>query len=191
MNNNIPIEVSARHIHLCQKHLEILFGKGYKLKKLKQLTQPSDFAAQETLVLKTDSKKFPKVRIVGPPREETQVEISLTDAVFLGINPPVKISGNLKGSSAATLIGPKGKVNLKKGVIIAQRHIHCNLKQAKNLDIKDSDLVSVKVKEKRAITFHNVKIRVDKNYQLCMHIDTDEGNASGITKKGKGTILRN
>ena len=184
----IPIEVSARHIHLSQKDLEKLFSKGYKLKKMKALIQVGDFAAKETLDIQNGSKKISGVRIVGPTRKETQVELSRTDAIHLRLNPPIRISGNIKGTPGIMLIGPKKKVKIRQGLIIAQRHIHCAISEAKKFGLKNGMRVSVKVKGPRAMTFHNVKIRVDKNYRLCMHIDTDEGNAVGIIKKGKGVI---
>jgi len=186
----IPIEVSARHIHLSYEDLERLFGIGYELKKLKQLTQPCDFAAEETLDIKTDWQIIPKVRIVGPIREKTQVEISMTDAINLKINPVFRHSGNVEGTPGITLIGPKGEVKIEKGVIIPHRHIHCTSMEAKNLKIKNGDIVCVKVDGERAVTFSNVKIRVREDYKLCMHLDTDEGNAAGIVKKGEGTLVK-
>ena len=189
MEMKIPIEVSARHIHLSQKDLEKLFGKGYKLKKLRQLNQPGDFCAEESLELGAGDKKIKGVRIVGPAREQTQVEISLTDAVFLGVTPPVRLSGDLEGSAAFTLIGPAGAIKLSEGLIIAQRHIHCGIGEAENFGLENNSLVSVKIEGERAATFHNVKVRVKDDYKICMHIDTDEGNAAGINKIGKGTII--
>jgi len=189
MNREVPIEVSARHIHLSQKDLEGLFGKGYKLKRLKQLTQPSDFAAKETLDIQVGPEKIEKVRIIGPTRKQTQVELSITDAIGLGINPPIRISGNLKGTPGIALAGPKKKIKIKQGVIVAQRHIHCTAKEAKKFGLKNRTAVSVKVEGSRALIFHNVKVRIDKNFRFCMHIDTDEGNAAGINKKAKGFLI--
>jgi len=187
MSKKVPIEISARHIHLSQEDLEVLFGKGYQLKKLGDLGQ-KQFAAKETLDIQTGAKKISNVRIVGPLREKTQVELSQTDAIKLGINLPIRTSGNLRDSAGITLISSKRKIKLKSGVIIARRHIHCNPKEAELLRFKDGDLVSVDVKGKRGLTFHNVKVRIAKDWQLCLHLDTDEGNAAGITKKGWGTI---
>ena len=185
---SIPIEISAKHIHLSQKDLEGLFGRGYKLKKLKSLTQPGQFAAKETLDVQAGKRKLSKVRIVGPVRKQTQIELAFTDAFYLRIKPPIRESGNLKGSLGIVLIGPKGKIVVREGVIIPLRHIHCNKKEAESLNFKKGAAVSVKNKGKRAITFHNVKIRISDEYKLCMHLDTDEGNAAGIFKKGKGII---
>ncbi len=190
MKEKIPIEVSARHIHLCQKDLEALFGKGYKLKKLRDLFQPGDFAVKEILKVKTNPKKSLDVRIVGPIRKETQIELSKTDAILLGINPPIRDSDDLKGTPGATLIGPKGKIKLRQGVINAWRHIHCNFKEAKEIGLKDKILVSVKVNGTGSITFHNVKVRVEKKSRFCLHLDTDEGNATNIDKKGEGIIIK-
>jgi propanediol utilization protein len=190
MREKILVEISGRLIHLSQYFFFFLFGKNYKLKKLRQLTEVKEFATRETLTLRIGPREIPKVRIVGPTREQTQVEISLTDAIFLRIKAPVRISGNLEGTPGAILIGPQGKVELKKGVIIPWRHIHCSPRESKTLGFKNGDLVSVEVRGKRALVFHNVKVRVDKNYRLCLHLDTDEGNACGITKKGEGIILK-
>lgn len=190
MNKKIPIEVSARHVHLSKKDLEVLFGTGYELKKKKQLTQASDFAAEETIDLKVGFVGIGRVRVVGPVRAQTQIELSITDAISLGINPPVKISGDLKGSLGVTLIGPAGKVELKEGMIISQRHIHCSAAEAKSFGIKDGDIVSVLIKGKRETTFHNVIVRVKKDYKMCLHLDTDEGNAAGIIKTGEGYLVK-
>jgi len=185
----IPIEVSARHIHLCKKDLEALFGKGYQLKKLKKLTQSEEFAAKEKLDIQVKSRKIPNVRVMGLVRRETQVELSHTDGVFLRIELPVRESGYLKGTPGAILIGPKGRIKIKKGVINAWRHIHCSPKEAKKLGFKNRMSVSVKTKGICSITFHNVKVQVRPNYRFCMQLDTDEGNAACIIKKGEGVII--
>lgn len=185
----IPIEVSARHIHLSQEDLENLFGKGYQLKKEKDLSQPSDFAAEEVLDIQAGDKKISNVRIVGPVRSATQVEISKTDAIYLGINPPIRLSGDLSDSCGITLIGPNNQVDLEKGLIIALRNIHCTKAEAENMGLKDRDAVAVKVDSERPLVFHDVLIRIKDDYKLCMHIDTDEGNAAGINKTAFGTIL--
>jgi putative phosphotransacetylase len=189
MQKKIPIEVSARHIHLSKKDLEALFGKGYQLKRQKKLTQPGEFAAKETLDVKANSRMFFNVRVMGPPRKETQLELSKTDAIFLRLAVPLKDSGDLKGTPGVTIIGPKGKIKIKKGVINTWRHIHCNPKEAKKLGFGNGDLVSVQTKGKSSVTFHNVRVRVEKKARLCMHLDTDEGNAAGITRRGEGILL--
>jgi putative phosphotransacetylase len=189
MNTKIPVEVSARHCHLAKQDLEKLFGKDYELKKTKQLTQPSDFACEETIDIEFGSKKIENIRIVGPLRNQTQIEISLTDAFGSGIMPPVRLSGDLKDSAGVILIGPKGKVELEDGLIIAERHLHCATNEVKKLEIKNGDKVSVKIESERPVVFKNVIVRIRDDYKLCLHLDTDEGNAAGINKIGEGQIL--
>lgn len=185
----IPVEVSARHIHLSKLDLERLFGAGYQLKKLKQLGQPSDFAAEETVDIKINNKVLKNIRIVGPEREATQVEISKTDAVYLGIEAPVKLSGDILGTPGATLVGPNGEAEIPHGVIIARRHIHCATDEAEKLGLKNGQSVSVEIKSERPVIFEDVIVRVADSYKLCMHIDTDEGNAAGINRSGEGEII--
>jgi putative phosphotransacetylase len=186
----VPIEVSARHCHLAQKDIEKLFGEGYELTKIKQLSQPFDFACQETVEIEFGSKKFEKVRIVGPARAQSQVEISLTDTIGSGIVPIVKVSGDLRHSSSVIIRGPKAEVKLDEGLIIAQRHIHCATSEEKKLGLKNGELVSVRAEGLRPVVFENVVVRVKDDYKLCMHIDTDEGNAAGINKIGEGIIKK-
>lgn len=186
----IPVEVSARHIHLCQKDLEKLFGKGYKLKKMKKLFQPGEFATKETVEIKGKLGRSFNLRVLGPLRKETQVELSKTDAISLRMLPiPIRDSGDLKGTPGALLVGPKGKINLQRGVINSWRHLHCNPQEAQKIGLKNGDLISMKVNGLGAVTFHNVKVRVEKNSRLCLHLDTDEGNAANIREKGKGEII--
>lgn len=188
-NIKITVEISARHCHLSKENLEKLFGVGYELKKAKQLSQPSDFACQETVGIQVGSKKLEKVRVVGPLRPQTQVEISLSDAVGSGVMPLTRISGDLKGTSPVVLQGPKGAVSLKEGLIVALRHIHCATDEAVKLDLKNGDNVSVRVEGERPIIFGKVIVRVRDDYKLCMHLDTDEGNSAGINKIGEGEII--
>ena len=185
----ISIEVSARHCHLSKQDLVNLFGVGYELKKIKQLSQPSDFASEETVDVQVGSKKIENVRIVGPIREKTQVEISTTDAVGSGIIPPIKLSGDIKGSAGAILYGPAGQVELSEGLIIARRHIHCATSEAKKLGLRSGQIVSVETSGDRAIMFRCVEVRVKDNYKLCMHLDADEGNAAGINKTGERKLI--
>lgn len=184
----VPVEVSARHCHLSEEDLSKLFGSGYKLRLAKQLNQPTDFACKETITIEFGSKKIDKVRIVGPTRKQTQVEISFTDAISSGIIPPVRLSGDLKGSVAVILKGPSGSVKLKKGLIIARRHLHCGVDEAKKIDLRAGQIISIEIKGDRAITFHCVEVRVKDDYKLCLHLDADEGNAAGINKVGQGTV---
>lgn len=188
-NTKIPVEVSARHCHLAQADLEKLFGVAHELTKLRQLSEPSDFAAEESVDIKVGDKKIEKVRVVGPLREQTQVEISKTDAVALGVKPPVRLSGDLSDSLPVTLIGPAGEVNLESGLIVALHHIHCNKEEADKLGLKNMDAVAVKIEGERPVTFYDVLVRVRDDYKLCLHLDTDEGNAAGINKIGEGVIL--
>ncbi len=189
METKIPVEVSARHIHLCQKDLEALFGLEYKLKELKRLSQPSDFSCEETLDIKVGDKEIKNVRVVGPLRQKTQVEISKTDAVILGVNPPVRLSGDIEKSAPVVIVGPAGVVDLTDGLIVALRHIHCATSEAVKLGLKNNDKVSVKTDGERPVTFHNVIVRIKDDFKLCLHLDTDEGNAAGINKTGEGQII--
>ena len=187
MFKTIPVEVSARHVHLTQKDLERLFGKDYKLKKLKELTLPGEFATKEKILIKNKKNKL-ELRIVGPVRKYTQVELSITDAIGLDIKPVIRVSGKILGTPGAVLIGPKGKIELKRGVIVAQRHIHCTKEEAKKLSLKNKQNVSVKIKGKRELIFKKVRVRISDKYKLCCHLDTDEGNSAGINKKVKGYL---
>ncbi|MFW6282611.1 MAG: phosphate propanoyltransferase [Minisyncoccales bacterium] len=187
----VPIEVSARHLHLNKETLEKLFGEGYELNVKEELSQPDEFAAEEAVKVKTKKNELEKVRIVGELRDYPQFELSKSDAFFLGIDPPLRVSGDIENTPSVTLVGPKGKVDLKKGVIIAKRHIHCNPEEAKELGLEDKKEVSVKIMGKRPLTFHDVVVRVDKSYKLSCHLDTDEGNAAGVYKKCEGIIKLN
>jgi len=179
----IPIEVSARHIHLSKPHAEILFGPDHKFKILKELSQPGQFACVETVKIVGPKGEIDNVRYLGPFRERTQVEISETDARKLGIDPPLRLSGDLEGSAGVKVIGPKGAVDLKEGVIIALRHIHMDTKTAEKLGLKNLDKVKVDINGIRDLIFENVTVRVRDDFKLSMHLDTDEANAAGIDEK--------
>ncbi len=185
----IPVEISARHIHISKNDLEVLFGKGYQLRKLRDLSIPPEFAAKETVDLINGDRTISNVRIVGPIREKTQVELSLTDAFRLGLNPPIRISGDLKETPGIILRGVKGKLKIKEGVIVPCRHLHCGLEKAQQYNLKNGQKISVKIEGKRGVIFNNVVVRVRKEDVICMHIDTDEGNSAGINKKGEGFII--
>ncbi|MDD4995888.1 MAG: phosphate propanoyltransferase [Patescibacteria group bacterium] len=188
----VPVEISARHVHLSQEHLTILFGSDYQLNKLKDISQPGEFSCQETLILKTDKAEIKNVRIVGPLRKQTQAEISLTDARNLGIRPPIRISGDLTGSEKCSLIGPAGMIDLTEGVIVAQRHLHLDPVSAQENKLKNKEIVSVLVNSKnRAITFHQVMVRVSPNFKNSFHLDTDEGNAAGLRGGEQGIVIKN
>lgn len=185
----IPIGVSARHCHLREQDLEMLFGKGYQLTKKSELLQPDQFSANETVTIVGPKGSIEKVRVLGPLRKATQVEVSQTDAIRLGLNPPIRESGNIGGSSPVTLVGPKGSIYLKEGLIIAQAHIHMPSEDARNLDLQDGEYVKVAFSnEKRSITFEKVRIRIWHKFILEMHIDTDEANAGSIITGQKGRL---
>lgn len=190
MEKKVPIEISARHVHLSRKDIDQLFGSGYQLTKERQLTQPSDFSAKEQIGIISGAKSIDKVRIVGPERERTQIEVSLTDAISLGVQPPIRESGKLDGSSPVVLKGPNGQVELQEGLIVAARHLHCQTEEAKKLKLKNGDIISVKVLGGRSVTLHNIVVRVKDNYKLCLHLDTDEGNAAGLFRSGEGIIVK-
>ena len=177
----VPVGISNRHIHLSEEDLAKLFGEGYELKVRNELSQTGQFAAEETVTIQGPKRSMERVRILGPTRSQTQVEISRTDSFTLGLTPPVRDSGSLEGSPGVTIIGPKGQITLDKGVIIAQRHIHMTEADAEAFQVKDKDIVSVKVDGERALTFDNVLIRVRNDFVLEMHIDTDEANAAALS----------
>ncbi|MED4651809.1 phosphate propanoyltransferase [Bacillus pseudomycoides] len=186
----IPIGVSNRHVHLTSEDLEKLFGEGYELLVAKELSQPGEFAAKETVTIKTEKAEIPKVRILGPIRKFTQVEISKTDARKLGVDAQIRASGNIDGTPGITLIGPKGSLKIEKGVIIAERHIHMTPQDAEKFQVKDGQYASVKVEGNRGLIFNQVLIRVKDTYALDMHIDTDEANSGNITTGDLGHLLQ-
>jgi len=179
----IPVGVSNKHIHLSQDHLEILFGPGYNLTEKKALGQPGQYAAEETVTVRGPKGEFKNVRILGSVRPRTQLEISKTDSFKLGVKSPIKESGDLQGSPGLELIGPKGKVQLEEGTIVALRHIHMTPEDARKMEVEDGDFVDVKVYGQRRATMSNVLIRVSDKYSLEMHVDTDEANAMGLRNK--------
>ena len=186
----VPVGVSNRHIHLSQEHVEALFGPGYQLTKKKEL-MGGQFAANECCtIVGLKLRAIENVRVLGPARKSTQVEISSTDARKLGINVPIRESGDIAGSAPIAIVGPKGAVYCKEGCIVAARHIHMSSADATAAGVNDGDYVSVKVENERGTTFNNVKIRVDDNFTLEMHIDTDEANASEIKQGDKVMIIK-
>ncbi|WP_088032085.1 phosphate propanoyltransferase [Evansella clarkii] len=190
-SRQIPLGVSARHCHLSLEMVEKLFGEGYKLTKKSDLSQPGQFAAEETILIAGPKGSIDKVRVLGPARSVTQVEISKTDARHLGLAPPVRQSGDIKNSSPVTLIGPKGSVSIPEGLIIAQAHIHMSPSDAENFNVTDGELVEVKAAgSERSITFSNILIRVSERYRLEMHLDTDEANAGGLITGNKAELIK-
>lgn len=187
---DIPIAVSARHCHLSEKDFHCLFGDDCKLEKWKDLSQPGEFASHQLITIQGPKGKIESVRVLGPFRKETQIEISQTDSIKLGVTPPIRLSGQLDDSSPITLIGPKGVLHKEKGLIIAQAHIHMSPDDAKQFQVYDGDIVGVEVNTSRPIQFLNVVVRVSENYVLEMHIDTDEANAAAFTPNIKGKLLK-
>jgi len=183
------INVSARHVHLSPEHVEALFGPGYQLTKLKDLMQPGQYAANEQVAVIGPKGTFPKVRILGPARGASQVEISMTDARTLGVPGVVRMSGNIAGTPGIILEGPKGRVELTQGVIVAARHIHMTPADAERYGVKDGQVVRVKTNGTRPLTFDDVICRVHPNFALEMHVDTDEANAAGLKDGDIGEIL--
>lgn len=190
-NNLVPVGVSNRHIHLSAEHLEILFGKGYQLTPIKDLSQPGQFACKEQLTIIGPSlRAIEGVRVLGPVRKASQVEISRTDSFTLKVKPPVRESGDIAGSAPITIIGPKGTVNLTEGCIIANRHIHMSEQEGAAFCLKDGDFVTVEANSERRTTFYDVQVRVNKAFSLEMHIDTDDANAAGIGNGFKVKIVK-
>ncbi len=188
---SIPIGVSNRHIHLTQEHVDILFGKGYTLTPLKDLSQPGQFACKETLTLVGPSMRpIEGVRVLGPLRKQSQVEISVTDSFVLKVKPPVRESGKLSGSAPITIVGPKGIVQLTEGCIIANRHIHMSPEDAARFGVKDGDYINVDVVGTKHTLWYDVQIRVSDKFRLEMHVDTDDANAAGIGNGSRVTVAK-
>jgi putative phosphotransacetylase len=190
MERKILVEVSARHVHLSQEDLEKLFGSGYQLTVKKMLSQPGQYAAEERVSIVGPKRELNGVTILGPVRNKTQIELSMTDARSIGIAAPVRESGDIANSAPCRIIGPKGEVEVNEGVIIAKRHIHLTPEDAEKFNLKDKQCVDVKIMtDGRALIFGDVVIRVRNDFSSAMHIDTDEGNAAGMTRDTYGIIL--
>ena len=188
---DIPIGISNRHIHLSREHVEVLFGKGYQLTKLKDLSQPGQYACKEQLTIVGPSMRaIEGVRVLGPERKASQVEISRTDSFTLKVKPPVRESGAIAGSAPVTIIGPKGIVTLKEGCIIANRHIHMSEDEGRAFGVKDGEYVDVELNGERRSLFYDVQIRVHKDFRLEMHIDTDDANAAGVGNNFKAKLIK-
>ncbi len=188
---DIPVGVSNRHIHLTKEHLEILFGKGYELTHLKDLSQPGQYACKELLTIVGPSlRPIENVRVLGPLRSASQVEISMTDSYQLKVKPPVRESGKIAGSAPITIIGPKGVVTLSEGCIIANRHIHMHTSDALRFGLKDGDYVTIDVNGKRRTRWYDVQVRVSDAFALEMHVDTDDANAVGIGNGSKVKLIK-
>jgi propanediol utilization protein len=189
MKTKIPVEVSARHIHLSEKDFEKLFGERKNLIPIRKLSQPGEFASEQRVTLINKDKKIENVRILGPFREHSQAEVSLTDAYNLKLNPlpKIKVSGDVANTTSILVKGPRHSIKIP--CIIAKRHLHCSINEAKRLKIKNNQNVSIKIKGTRETTFHNIITRISEKYKLALHLDTDEGNAAGISGKTSGEII--
>lgn len=186
----VPLGVSARHVHLTQEHVDVLFGTGYQLTKKKEL-MGGQYACNEIVtIVGLKLRALEGVRVLGPVRKQSQVEISATDAIKLGVKAPIRESGDLNGSAPIVIVGPRGAIHLEEGCIVAQRHIHMAPKDALAAGVQDQDEVSVKAENERGTVFNHVKIRVDNSFTLEMHIDTDEANAANIITGQTVTLIR-
>ncbi|MDE0297982.1 MAG: phosphate propanoyltransferase [Candidatus Poribacteria bacterium] len=189
--SKIPVGVSARHAHVSQEHLDILYGRGHQLTTLAPLYQPGAFAAQETLtVVGRRMRSIEGVRILGPSRDYTQVELARTDAIRLGLDPPIRDSGDLAGSEPISLIGPAGSLYLNEGAILATRHIHMTPQVAKSFGVEDGDSLKVRIPGNRALTLENIRPKISPSYVLQMHLDTDDSNAAGLRGGEAVELLR-
>lgn len=190
-NNEVPIGVSNRHIHLSEADLAVLFGEGYELTPIKELSQPGQYACKETLTIIGPSlRPIENVRVLGPVRKSSQVEISATDSYVLKVKPPVRESGKIQGSAPITIIGPKGVVELSEGCIIANRHIHMSPEDGIAFGVKDGDYVTVDAEGKRRTRWYDVQVRVNPDFRLEMHVDTDDANAAGIGNGFKVKVVK-
>ena len=188
---DIPVGISNRHIHLSREHVDILFGKDYKLTPIKELSQPGQFACKEQLtIIGPSMRPIEGVRVLGPERKNSQVEISRTDSFTLKVKPPVRESGDIAGSAPITIVGPKGIVTLKEGCIIANRHIHMSLDEAKAFGVSDGEYADVELNGERRTLFYDVQIRAHKDFRLEMHIDTDDANAAGVGNGFKAKLIK-
>lgn len=192
MANQVVVEISARHVHVSKEDLETLFGKDYQLTVKKELSQPGQFACEERVRVVGTKGEFPAVSILGPCRNATQVELSLTDARSIGVVAPVRESGDIEASGTCKLVGPCGEVEIACGVIAAKRHIHATTKDAEEFGLTNGQIVSVEIPSAngRNLTFGDVVVRVSDSYALAMHIDTDEANAAGMKPNTMGTIIK-
>lgn len=180
----VRIEYSARHVHLSQEDQDILFGPGYAMRIMKELSQTGQWAAEEKVTVKGPKGQF-DARVLGPCRKQTQVELAFSDGFRIGVAAPVRVSGDLKGSGGgATLVGPKGQVELKEGIINDERHLHCSDAEAAEMGLKTGDMISVRVPGETPITVHNVVVRVHPSFRANIHLDIDEANAASLSKQG-------
>ncbi|KHD45973.1 phosphate propanoyltransferase [Streptococcus hongkongensis] len=187
---SIPLGVSNHHIHLSQNDADYLFGKGYPFQKLKDLSQPGQYALQECVTLAGPKGVIEKVRILGPVRDETQVEITATDCFKLGVKAPLRLSGDIENTPGCTVIGPTGSIQLEKGCIVAKRHIHMSPEDAKNYGVTNNQEVSLELPGDRGGLLKNVTVRVKNTFSLECHLDTEEANAMGVTGKDRLRLIK-
>ena len=192
MSKEFMVETSARHVHVTEETLSALFGEGYKLTVKKELSQPGQYASNERVTVVGPKKELANVSILGPRRKFNQVELSATDARSIGIDAPIRESGDIKGSGKCTLVGPCGSVELEEGVIVAKRHIHMTEADAAEYGVKNGDIVSVLIENEngRKTIFGDTVIRVSPSFRLAMHIDTDESNAAACARAQMGKIVK-
>jgi putative phosphotransacetylase len=191
IEGTIPVGISNRHIHLSRQDLETLFGVGYELTPIKDLSQPGQYACKEQLtIIGPSMRPIENVRVLGPVRKASQVEISMTDSYVLKVKPPVRESGKIKDSAPIRIVGPKGIVELNEGCIIANRHIHMSPDEARVFGLSDGDYVDIDVNGKRKTRWYDVQVRVHKDFRLEMHVDTDDANSAGIGNGFRVTIVK-
>jgi len=188
-DRTVPVALSARHVHLSPEHVEVLFGAGHQLTPMADLSQPGQYAARETVEVVGPRRSIPGVRVLGPPRGETQVELAITDGVVLGINVPVCLSGEIQGTPGVHLVGPRGAVKLRRGCICAVRHLHCTPEDAVRLGVHDRQKVYARFPGARSLIFDEVVVRVSDEFSTELHLDTDEGNAAGIRSGQRAEIV--
>lgn len=176
----LPIALSNKHVHLSQEDINVLFGQGYELKKLKDLAQPGQYACEEKIDVVGPKGTLKGVRVLGPARPSSQVEISLADGFVLGVKAPIRDSGDIEGTPGAKLVGPSGEVEMKDGIIVAARHIHMHTSDAEKFGVKDKQRVKVRTFGERALVFENVLVRAHESFALEMHVDIEEGNGAGV-----------
>ena len=190
MENKVLVETSARHVHLTEEHIAALFGAGHALTHKKDLSQPGQFACEERVTVVGPKKSIANVIVLGPARPASQVEVSLTDARTLGVEAPVRESGDVAGTPGLKMVGPAGEIDVAEGAIIAKRHIHMTPADAEGLGVTNGEVVKVLVKSERTTIFDDVVVRVSPSYALAMHIDTDECNAAAAFGEIYGEIVK-
>lgn len=186
----IEVEASGRHVHLSKEHVEILFGKNYELTKMKDLSQPGQFACKERVTVTGPKGSLKNVVVLGPERKDTQVEVSLTDALSIGIKVPIRESGHIENTPGIEISTDRASIFIDKGLIVAKRHIHITPEDAEKFGVRDKEIVKAKVYGDRSLIFDDVVIRVSKNFRTYMHIDYDEANACGFTKGALCRIVK-